>query len=92
MKTSSLAVAAIVSLAALGSLRAQSPRVASLDSVTIADLNIAFDAGTLTSEQLVAMCVARIQAYDRQGPTLRSLIAVNPKAIETARQLDRERK
>ena len=38
------------------------------------------------------MCLARIKAYDRQGPTLRAFIAVNPKAIEIARQLDLERK
>ena len=39
-----------------------------LDSATIADVNAAFNAGTLTAEKLVQMCLARIQAYDRQGP------------------------
>jgi amidase len=63
-----------------------------LDAATIADLNAAFNAGTLTSERLVQMSLARIQAYDRQGPTLRAVITVNPKALETARALDVERK
>jgi amidase len=63
-----------------------------LDAATIADLSAAFKAGTLTSEQLVRMCLARIQAYDRQGPTLRAVISVNPKALETARALDAELK
>ena len=63
-----------------------------LDSATIADLNAAFSAGTLTSERLVQLSLARIQAYDRQGPTLRAVITVNPKALETARSLDAERK
>jgi amidase len=72
--------------------RAQSPRAISLESATVADLNAAFDAGTLTSEQLVGMSLERIRAYDRQGPVLRALITVNPKAVDIARQMDVERK
>src|SRR5919106_1744423 len=63
-----------------------------LDAATIADLNGAFKAGTLTSEKLVQLCLARIEAYDRKGPALRAMITVNPKALETARALDAERK
>lgn len=63
-----------------------------LDSATIADLNAAFDSGTLTSEQLVTLYLARIEAYDRQGPKLHAVITLNPKAMETARALDAERK
>lgn len=63
-----------------------------LDSATIADLNRAFDQGTLTAEQLVRLCLARIAAYDRQGPRLHAVITLNARAIETARALDAERK
>src|SRR5688572_10409729 len=63
-----------------------------LHAATIADLTAAFAAGTLTSEQLVQLHLARIQAYDRQGPSLRAVIAINPKALDTARALDAERK
>jgi amidase len=63
-----------------------------LDALTVADVNGAFDAGLLTSEQLVQLCLARIRAYDRQGPSLHAVITVNPKALETARLLDAERK
>ena len=63
-----------------------------LDSATIADLNAAFNAGTLTAEKLVQLCLARIKAYDRQGPSLRAVITLNPKALEAARALDSERK
>jgi amidase len=63
-----------------------------LDAATIADINAAFKAGTLTSEKLVQMSLARIEAYDRKGPTLRAVILVNPKALDTARALDAERK
>ncbi|HEY2149958.1 MAG TPA: amidase family protein [Vicinamibacterales bacterium] len=62
------------------------------DALTIVDLNHAFDSGSLTSEKLVQLCLARIQAYDRQGPSLHAVMALNPKALETARALDAERK
>ena len=63
-----------------------------LDSATVADLNAAFKAGTLTSEKLVQLSIARIEAYDRKGPNLRAVLTLNPRAIETARALDIERK
>ena len=63
-----------------------------LDSATIADINAAFKAGTLTAEELVQLCLARIRAYDRDGPSLHAVMAINPKAIDTARELDAERK
>ncbi len=63
-----------------------------LASATIADLNAAFKAGTLSSEQLVKMYLARIDAYDKHGPKINAVITVNPKAVETAKALDKERK
>jgi amidase len=83
-------VVAIVLTATGGPLSAQ--RTIDLDAATIADVNAALSKGHLTSERLVQLFLARIQAFDRQGPMLRSVIAVNPKAIETARVLDAERK
>ncbi|MCU1384527.1 MAG: glutamyl-tRNA amidotransferase [Acidobacteria bacterium] len=62
------------------------------DALTIADINHAFDAGSLTSEQLVQFCLARIDAYDRQGPALRAVLTLNPKALDLARELDAERR
>src|SRR5437868_8047927 len=62
------------------------------DALTIADINRAFDAGALTSERLVQLCLARIEAYDRQGPSVHAVLTLNPKALETARGLDAERK
>ena len=63
-----------------------------LDSATIADIDAAFKAGTLTAEGLVQLCLARIRSYDREGPSLHAVMILNPKAIETARELDAERK
>jgi amidase len=63
-----------------------------LDSATIADIDAAFKAGTLTAERLVQLCLARIRNFDREGPSLHAVMILNPKAIETARELDAERK
>ena len=67
-------------------------RTLDLDAATIADINAAFEKGTLTSEHLVQMFLARIDAYDRKGPTLRAVLTINQHALETARALDAERK
>jgi amidase len=83
------ALAAAIFMVALSPLLAKNIDV---DAATIAQINAAFDAGTLTSEALVQMCLARIAAYDRKGPSLHAVIALNPKAVETARALDAERK
>lgn len=62
-----------------------------LATATIADINAAIDAGALTSERLVQLYLARIDAYDRKGPKLNTVITLNPHALEEARTLDRER-
>jgi amidase len=87
-----LRMAALASVLVLASLAPALAKTVELDSATIADLNAAFDAGTLTAEQLVQLCLARIQAFDRHGPMLHAVMTLNPKAIEIARALDVERK
>jgi len=82
--------AVVVVLAAWTTVSAQ--RAIDLDAATIADVNAAFAKGTLTSERLTQMFLARIDAYDRKGPALRAVLTINPKAIETARAMDEERK
>ena len=72
--------------------RTSAAKTIDFDALTIADINRAFDAGALTSERLVQLCLARIEAYDRQGPSVHAVLTLNPKAVETARTLDAERK
>ena len=60
-------------------------------TATIEDLNRAFDAGTLTAEQLVERYLARVAAYDDAGPALNAVMALNPEARARARALDIER-
>jgi amidase len=58
---------------------------------TIPELQAAMTAGTTTSKELVAQYLARIDAYDHQGPGLNAIIYINPRALEEAGALDRER-
>lgn len=62
-----------------------------LSTATILDLQKAYDAG-LTSERVIDVYLKRIEAYDRAGPKLNSILYINPKAQEIARALDEERK
>ena len=84
-----LALVLAVALTAPPLLAARSVR---LDEATIADVNAALQGGTLTSEALVRLFLARIDAFDRRGPSLHAVLTLNPKALETARALDAERK
>ena len=86
---SGLYVVLVVSI--LTPLQLNAQRVG-LSSATIKDLNEAFNEGTLTSENLVEMYLARITSYDQSGPALNAMLTLNSKAIETARALDTERK
>src|SRR6202790_5205795 len=63
-----------------------------LQTATVADINAAIDAGALSSEKLVGLYLKRIEAYDKKGPKINSVITLNPKALEEARSLDAERK
>jgi amidase len=62
-----------------------------LPTATVADINAAIDAGALSSEKLVRLYLNRIEAYDKKGPKINSVITLNPKALEEARALDAER-
>jgi Asp-tRNA(Asn)/Glu-tRNA(Gln) amidotransferase A subunit family amidase len=56
---------------------------------TIADIHAAYQAGTLTVRQLVEAYLARIDAYDKKGPSINALISINPHALDAADRLDR---
>jgi len=58
---------------------------------SIPDLQRAMEAGSVTSHQLTAIYLARIQAYDKAGPRLNAMLAVNPRVLDAADALDRDR-
>jgi amidase len=62
-----------------------------LEEVTIAEINRAFDAGALTSQQLTQLYLNRIQAYNNNEPHLNAINAINLNALKTAAALDLER-
>jgi amidase len=55
---------------------------------TIGDIHASYQDGTLTARQLVETYLDRIERYDRNGPTINSVISVNPKALDEADRLD----
>ena len=62
------------------------------EEATIAELQAAMQAGTLTSRRLVEAYLQRIRQIDLSGVQLNSVIEVNPDALAIADQLDRERR
>lgn len=60
-----------------------------LIELTIAEAHDAMLARTLTARQLVEAYLDRIDAYDRNGPTINAIIMTNPRALARADSLDR---
>jgi Asp-tRNA(Asn)/Glu-tRNA(Gln) amidotransferase A subunit family amidase len=57
---------------------------------TVADVQAAFQAHTLTAHKLVQLYLDRIAAYDQKGPAINCIVTLNPKALEEADKLDAE--
>ena len=74
----------------MASAASAAPYDVSEKSIAVLDADMA--AGRVTSEGLVHAYLARIEAIDRNGPALRSVISLNPDALTIARALDEERK
>jgi Asp-tRNA(Asn)/Glu-tRNA(Gln) amidotransferase A subunit family amidase len=55
---------------------------------TIAEIHAAYQSGSLSARQLVQMYLDRIEAYDKQGPAINAVIALNARALEEADRLD----
>jgi amidase len=75
------------------------PAIAEADEVTfplaelsLSDLQQCLTSGKETARSLTEKYLTRIEAFDRAGPTLRSVIEINPEALTIADSLDRERK
>jgi amidase len=88
------AAAAAVCLLAAATLTGQAPtRTAfDLEETTIAELQQRMSSGRDTARSIAEKYLARIDAIDKAGPTLRSVLEVNPDAFAIADRLDGERK
>jgi amidase len=85
-------LAATLLLPLLAAVGTPQGRGVSLEEATIADLQRRMEEGTASSRSLVEQYLARIEAFDRQGPELRSVLEVNPDAPAIADRLDAERR
>ena len=70
-------------------LRAQTPARFEVVEATIAQVHDAMKAGRLTCRELVGLYLKRIEAYDKNGPAINSLVVVNPDVEKQAEELDR---
>ena len=92
MRRAALPAAAALLLAGCALILRPAARAATfnLETAGIPEIHAAVDAGALSYEKLVSLYLARIKAYDQQGPALNTVIALNPKALETAREALRD--
>ena len=58
------------------------------EEASIDDIQAALQARTLTCRALVQMYLDRIEAYDKKGPALNAIVAINADALKTADALD----
>ena len=61
------------------------------DEVTADDLQRMMESGEHTARSITEAYLGRLEAMDRQGPELRSMIEINPDALAIADELDAER-
>jgi amidase len=88
-KTVVLAAACAVAV-----VRAQSPAPSRIDleELSIAELQQRMQTGQETARSIVQQYMARIDAVDRSGPALHSVLELNPDALTIADARDAERK
>jgi len=63
-----------------------------LEEATIAELQAGMASGKYTSRAITAVYLQRIEALDKKGPGLRSVLETNPDALAQAAAFDAERK
>src|SRR5436190_996204 len=61
-----------------------------VQEATIADIHAALRSHRITCVQLVEKYLARIDRYDKSGPSLNSIITINSTALNEARRIDSE--
>jgi amidase len=82
------AIAVLVLLCGVPSDGRSQTKAFHLQEATIEDVHGAFKSGRLTARQLVQLYLDRIEAYDKKGTGINSIITVNSKALEEADRLD----
>ena len=68
------------------------PPAFELDEATVDELQRGMSSGKYTADSLTAKYLNRILSIDKEGPTINSVIELNPDALHIASELDKERK
>ena len=63
-----------------------------LDEITVDGLSSGFKSGKYTVRSVVEHYISRINAIDKKGPAVNSVIELNPDALSIADELDKEMK
>ena len=91
------ALASVVAISKSASLLAEPAALApakdfELNELTITELQDGMRSGRFTARSLLQKYLDRITDIDKTGPTINSVIEINPEAMAIAEALDRERK
>ncbi|HXG87523.1 MAG TPA: amidase family protein [Vicinamibacterales bacterium] len=78
----------VLLLATAGALRAQTPAPFRVEEATIADIHAALKSGRATCRSIVDRYLRRIDAYDKNGPAINSIVVINAEAVKHADALD----
>jgi len=98
IRNSSLASLSVTTISAVATEKSSSAQLYaaippfSLEEITIDALQEKMQKGQLTAVVLTKMYLKRIQEIDKSGPTLNSIIELNPDALTIAAAMDAERK
>ena len=91
------ALASVVAISKPASIFSRSPLPSpakdfDLEELTISELRDGMKSGKFTSRSLVRKYLERMDNIDKSGPTINSIIEINPDALSIAESMDRERK
>jgi Asp-tRNA(Asn)/Glu-tRNA(Gln) amidotransferase A subunit family amidase len=91
MKIAAAALLALCACTHAAHSPAESTQPPRIEEATLAQLQSAMASGALTSRALTQDYLDRIARYDKAGPKLNAFLLVNPRALEEADALDKER-
>jgi amidase len=78
-------------VAALAASQIAVAKAVAVEELTLGEIAAAFADGRLTSRGLTQIYLDRIAALDHHGPRLSAVLETNPRALDIAADLDRER-
>src|SRR5271154_6905685 len=87
-----LLAAAVAAVAVPDSAMSAKAPTGGAAELTLRDIALALGDGRLTSQRLTQMYLDRIDSLDRRGPSLGAVLETNPRALDIAAELDRERR